>query len=105
MDKGKFYQLKEELSRIQMDNFECGINETPGLLIDYQNNQGERKQFIIRNITSSPYNGCFEADCFSEYRATMIEEQFGFNADDFAELAVTSHRTFKIDNIISAKIR
>ena len=73
----------------------------PSLWLDYQNNQGVRKQYCVRNITSSPYPGCFEADCYSDYQYAKIEEQIGFCGDD---MAITSHRTFKIDNIISAKI-
>lgn len=72
-----------------------------GLILDYKNNQGERKQFRVINIASSPYNGCFEADCFSYYQFDRFETQAGYPDED---MAITSHRTFKIAIIISAKI-
>lgn len=68
--------------------------------MDYENNQGERRQFRVINITSSPYSGCFEADCFSDFRFERLES-IGYQDED---MATTSHRTFKIANIISAKI-
>jgi len=55
----------------------------------------------VINITSSPYNGCFEADCFSDYQFERFEVYTGYPDED---MAITSHRTFKIANIISAKI-
>lgn len=101
MDIDEFYQLKKKLDNEELYRLECGEPGTPGLLLDYQNNQGERKQFPVINITSSPYYGCFEADCFSEYRFDQFEQITGEANED---MAITSHRTFKIANIISAKI-
>lgn len=79
------------------------LNEDPftsGLFLDYQNNNGERRQFNVINITPSPYYGCFEADCFSDYQFEIIDDIIGSQDSD---LATTSHRTFKIENIISAR--
>ena len=101
MNESDFYQLKEQLSAQQCDMFLMGESGSLGLWMDYRNNKGERKQFCVINITSSPFPGCFEADCFSGYQFIKIEEQIGFCED---EMAVTSHRTFKIANIISAEI-
>ncbi len=101
MEKSEFYRLVSMLKDEMISRFEDGDPLTPGLFLDYQNNQGERKQFRVINITSSPLNGCFEADCFSNYRSEMIEEITGYPDDD---MAITSHRTFKIENIISAEI-
>ncbi len=104
MEQNAFYKLTEQLSKREIEMIESGINYgpvLPSLWLDYQNNQGERKQFCVKNITSSPYPGCFEADCFSDYQFTKIEEQIGFCE---TEMAITSHRTFKIANIISARI-
>ena len=101
MNISEFNRLKEQLYNQEVENIENGIPVTPGLWMDYENNQGERRQFRVINITSSPYYGCFEADCFSNYRSEMIEEITGYPDDD---MAITSHRTFKIENIISAEI-
>lgn len=101
MDISEFYRLKQQLEDEESYRLECGEPDTPGLMIDYQNNQGERKQFRVINITSSPYNGCFEADCFSNFRFNQYEQYTGEANDD---MAITSHRTFKIANIISAKL-
>ena len=101
MDIGEFYQLKEKLENEELYRLECGDPSKPGLWMDYQNNQGERKQFHVINITSSPYSGCFEADCFSAFQYERLEADGAVFYDD---LAITSHRTFKIANIISAHI-
>ena len=97
----EFNQLTEQLDRMESDMIERAEPGTPGLLLDYENNQGQRNQFKVINISSSPYNGCFEADCLSDYRQTELEDRFGIYDSD---LAVSSHRTFKIANIITAKI-
>jgi hypothetical protein len=101
MDTGEFYRLKKQLEDEELSRLEYGEPGTPGLLLDYQNNQGERRQFRVINITSSSYNGCFEADCFSDFRFDQFEQITGEANED---MAITSHRTFKIANIISAKI-
>ena len=101
MDINEFYQLKRKLDEENMNCLECGDPNSLGLVLDYKNNQGERKQFRVINITSSPYNGCFEADCFSDYQSNRIETYAGYSDED---MAITSHRTFKIANILSAKI-
>ena len=101
MNINEFNQLKEQLNNQELENLEYGIPITPGLWMDYENNQGERRQFRIINITESPYNGCFEADCFSDFRFERLEAM-GYQEED---MATTSHRTFKIANIISAEIR
>jgi hypothetical protein len=100
MNISEFNRLKEQLYNQEVENIENGIPVTPGLWMDYENNQGERRQFRVINITSSPYYGCFEADCFSDFRFERIEAM-GYQDED---MATTSHRTFKIANIISAKI-
>ncbi len=101
MDIYEFYRLKEELEQEETTCFESGDPNLPGLWIDYRNNQGERRQFLIKNITSSPFNGCFEADCFSDFQYDRLTD---FGVDSPEDLAITSHRTFKIANIILAKI-
>ncbi len=101
MSISEFNQLKKELNNQELENLECGIPITPGLWMDYENNQGERRQFRVINITSSPYNGCFEADCFSDFQFERLESIAGWQDEN---MATTSHRTFKIANIISAKI-
>ena len=96
MEAREFYQLLDELED-RLINRELDL----GLLLDYENNQGERRQFKVINITSSPYPGCFEADCYSAY----VDEYIQLVADiDDPSMAVSSHRTFKIKNIISASI-
>ena len=96
MEAREFYQLLDELE----DRLTNG-DPDPGLLLDYENNQGERRQFRVINITSSPYPGCFEADCYSAY----VDEYLQVVADFYdPSMAVSSHRTFKIKNIISASI-
>lgn len=100
MSISEFQQLKEQLNNQELDNIECCIPIIPSLWMDYENNQGERRQFRIINITESPYNGCFEADCFSDFQFERLET-IGYQDKG---MATTSHRTFKIANIISAKI-
>ena len=100
MELHEFYRLKEQLNDQQFENYACGFSEL-GLLLDYENNQGQRSQFKVIHIKPSPLSGCFEADCYSYYRADEIFERYGIDDED---AAVTSHRTFKIANIISAKI-
>ncbi|MBQ6062402.1 MAG: hypothetical protein IJK42_02155 [Prevotella sp.] len=101
MNTSDFYRLKKQLDEEILNRLECGDPYRLGLLMDYQNNQGERKQFRVINITSSSFNGCFEADCFSDFQFNRLEELAGYSDED---MAITSHRTFKIANIISAKI-
>ena len=103
MDISDFYSLVQQLpdpTKVQFA-FGFGSESKKGLWIDYENNEGVRKQFRVINIASSCYPGCFEADCYSYYQSEKIEGQLGFCGDD---MAITSHRTFKIANIISAKI-
>ena len=73
MDITEFYQLKKKLDEEYLNCLECGDPNWPGLVLDYKNNQGERRHFRVINITSSPYNGCFEADCFSDYQFDRFE--------------------------------
>ena len=103
MDISDFYSLVQQLpdpARVPCA-LGFGSESKKGLLIDYENKEGVRRQFRVINISSSQYPGCFEADCYSYYQSEKIEEQLGFCGDD---MAVTSHRTFKIANIISARI-
>ena len=101
MDINEFYQLKRKLDEDNLNRLECGDPNTLGLVLDYKNNQGERKQFRVINITSSSYNGCLEADFFSDFQFDRFEAYAGYPDED---MAITSHGTFRIANIISAKI-
>lgn len=100
MDINEFYQLVKEVDELTIFRLECGEPDLPGLLLDYENNQGERRQFRVINIKSSPYPGCFEADCYSAYADEYLQKVADFYDQS---MAVSTHRTFKIANIISAK--
>ena len=43
----EFNQLKEQLNNQVLENLEYGIPITPGLWMDYENNQGERKEIPV----------------------------------------------------------
>jgi len=101
MSINEFKQLMRRLEEEEQECIESCNPDFPGLFLDYQNNQGERRQFRVINITSSPLPGCFEADCNSRYQGEYFESVSGeYDPNE----AVSSHRTFKIANIISAHI-
>lgn len=103
MELGEFYELKRELEIEQQLAFEQGDPAQGGLLMVYRNNKGEQREFFVKNIDASPLYGCFEADCYSDYQAG-VQEVTGI-CDPYEKYSgVTSHRTFKIANIISARI-
>ncbi len=103
MELGEFYELKSELEIEQQSAFEQGDPAQGGLLMVYRNNKGEQREFFVKNIVDSPLYGCFEADCYSDYWAG-VEEVTGMRELYDEGIGVTSHRTFKIANIISARI-
>ena len=92
MDTGEFYRL---LDKFQEDLVTGQCDGT--MFIEYENSNGEVRKIPIMNITQSATYGInyIEADCFSEYLADSGNFDF-MNC-------VSSHRTFKISRIISAK--
>lgn len=98
MDLGEFDRIFDEYDRDRVLLAQAGI-EDEGLIINYVNQQGKQSRFRLVNIKySSEYGDRYiEGDCYSDYRSD-VNASVGIY-DNSA--AITSHRTFKIENIIS----